>query len=71
VGGGGAGDGAVGGDWAGDAGSHRIRVTVSEGRWSIETPAAGAIEVESILELVGRLREMGDGGGDRADGDPS
>jgi iron complex transport system ATP-binding protein len=71
AGGGGAGDGAVGGDGAGDAGSHRIRVTVSEGRWSIETPAAGAIEVESILELVGRLREMGDGGGDRADGDRS
>ena len=58
-------DAGAGGDGAGGAGLHRIRITVSEGRWSIEMPAAGAIEVESILEVVGRLREIGDGGGDR------
>ncbi len=50
---------------AGGADSHRIRITVSEGRWSIETSESGVIEVESILELIGRLREIGDGGGDR------
>lgn len=44
-------------------GSRSIRITVSEGRWSIETPAAGVIEVESILALVGRLRGIGDRGG--------
>jgi iron complex transport system ATP-binding protein len=56
---------SAGGDGAGGAGSHRIRITVSEGRWSMEASDAGVIEVESILELVGRLREIGDSRGDR------